>query len=160
MQGWVGLGQDFWLGPWPYAGRARPSKIWPDPGPFRVRSGQPSGQLGLVLPADSVTIWGRAGWLEGASSGVSSGGAGGARWVGVRDRQHPFSLNCRRLRVQSGLVAGPWLNGRSCRSWHFSKPRRLLQRCSIITEANSCMISVWMLPVEVVVVNLTCSAEK
>ena len=47
-------GQCFWLGPWPYAGRARPRKIWPDPGPFRVGSGQPSGQPGLALPVDSV----------------------------------------------------------------------------------------------------------
>jgi hypothetical protein len=57
-------GQVRCFGPWPQGGRARWPKFWPDPGPFGVGPGRPSGQRGPARPLDSVS---RAASFSGSS---------------------------------------------------------------------------------------------
>ena len=53
MSSQTGSGQGQIPGPWPYEGLP---KLWPDPGPHRVRPGRPAGQQGLALLVDSVEL--------------------------------------------------------------------------------------------------------
>ena len=106
-----------------------------------------------------LDLVGGGGWLIGVSSEVFSRGKGeGVHQNGLLNHRCPFSLNWSRLSTCSGFVEGPWLNWWSHRSWHLSKPWWLLQRCSIMTEANSCMISIWTVLVEEIGARPTCSA--